>query len=164
MTDFGLAVECAIFAVIVARRVARGSYRTWVLTFFASIAVGAWLGGMAHAWFYDRSAAAQVVWVATMLAIGVTALACWNLGAEVWGKRWRGLRIAVAVAVRDIRGFRARGGKGVQVCDRRISAGGFVPADCKPGGAAVDARGWDGADVRGGRDPIGACGISRIGT
>ena len=68
-----------------------------MLTFFASIAVGAWLGGMAHAWFYDRSAAAQVVWVATMLAIGVTALACWNLGAEVWGKRWRGLRIAVAV-------------------------------------------------------------------
>lgn len=97
LTDFALAVECAVLAAVAARRLVPGSYRTWVLTFFVSIAAGALCGGMAHAWFYGSSGAAQAVWVATMLAVGVTALACWNLGAEVWGKKWRGLRIAVAV-------------------------------------------------------------------
>lgn len=92
LTDFALAVECAIFVVLIARKLAPSGYRKWLIALFGSISTGALFGGLAHAYFPDN----QVVWVSTMLSVGVSALACWNLSAEVLGKEWRLFRIAMA--------------------------------------------------------------------
>jgi hypothetical protein len=98
ITDFILAVECAIFAILIARLLRRGSYRMWLLSFFISIAAGALFGGITHGYFPNDTPGARAIWLVTMLAIAVTALACWNLGAEVLRKRWTVLRAFAAVA------------------------------------------------------------------
>jgi hypothetical protein len=98
LTDFALAIECAIFVVWILRRLAANSYRNWVATLFASISAGALCGGLTHAYFWDESTlGARALWIATMLSIGVSALACWNLSAEVLDRRWRLLRIFAAI-------------------------------------------------------------------
>jgi hypothetical protein len=98
LTDFALALECAIFVVWILRRLAASSYRSWVVTLFASISAGALCGGLTHAYFWDESTPGnRVLWIATMLAIGVSALACLNLSAEVLDRRWRALRIFAAI-------------------------------------------------------------------
>ena len=71
-----------------------GSYRMWLLAFFGSIAAGGLFGGMTHAYFPHETPGARAIWIATMLAVGVTALACWNLAAEVLRKEWVPLRAA----------------------------------------------------------------------
>ena len=96
ITDFILAVECTVFAVLIARKMPRGSYRMWLLAFFGSITAGALCGGLTHAFFPNDTPGARAIWVATMLAIGGTALACWNLSAGVTGNEWMPLR-AVAI-------------------------------------------------------------------
>jgi hypothetical protein len=112
ITDFILAVECAGFAILIARKVPKGSYRTWLLVFFVSIAAGALFGGITHGYFPNDTPGARAIWVATMLAIGVTAAACWNLAAEVLAKEWTPLRAAaiggfVGYAGLVVYGFRA---------------------------------------------------------
>jgi hypothetical protein len=92
LTDFAIAVECAIFAAVIARKLTASGYRKWLIALFGSISAGALFGGLTHAYFPDN----QVLWVTTMLAVGVSALACWNLAAEVLEKPWRMFRIAVA--------------------------------------------------------------------
>jgi hypothetical protein len=104
ITDFILALECAVFAFLIARRLPKGTYRMWLLVFFVSIAAGALCGGITHAYFPDDTPGARATWVATMLAIGVTALACWNLSAEVLGKEWVPFR---AVALGAFVGYAA---------------------------------------------------------
>jgi hypothetical protein len=96
ITDFILAVECTAFAFLIARKVLRSSYRMWLLAFFGSITAGALCGGLTHAFFPNDTPGSRAIWVATMAAIGVTALACWNLSAEVTGNEWMPLR-AVAI-------------------------------------------------------------------
>jgi hypothetical protein len=92
LTDFALAVECAVFVFLIARKLGASRYRSWLFGLFASISAGAFFGGLAHAYF----PANQVIWVATMLSIGISALACWNLAAEVLGRDWHLFRIAMA--------------------------------------------------------------------
>jgi hypothetical protein len=92
LTDFALAVECAIFVFIIVRKLTPRGYRKWLIALFGSISAGGLFGGLTHAYFPDN----QTLWVATMLAVGVSALACWNLAAEVVEKPWRMFRIAVA--------------------------------------------------------------------
>lgn len=104
ITDFILAAECVVLAFLIARKLPAGNYRAWLLVFFVSIAAGALFGGISHGFFPDDSPGAQAIWVATMLAIGVTALACWNLAAEVLSARWMPLR---AVALGALIGYTA---------------------------------------------------------
>ena len=74
LTDWLLAIE----ATVLAATMPRGpdlAHRAWRL-FFASIAVAALLGGVAHGFLPDgRGVVAVVVWRATLLAIGLTAAA-----------------------------------------------------------------------------------------
>lgn len=111
ITDFILAVECTVFAVLIARKMPRGSYRMWLLAFFVSIAAGALCGGVTHAYFPIDTAAARTIWVATMLAVGITTLACWNLGAEVLHKRWLVLRVLALLEFFGYLGVIAKGGR-----------------------------------------------------
>lgn len=100
LTDYGLFVECAAFAWLIARRPARsGSLRLWVVLFFASTAVAALLGGTVHGFFVDEpSGVGRWLWTLSLLAIGATALAGWAIGARLLLSPDRAGRVVRAAA------------------------------------------------------------------
>jgi hypothetical protein len=83
LTDYGLAIECAVFCVLIAKTYApRDALRRWWIVFFASIGVGSFFGGTVHGFFHDeRTPGYAILWPATLLAIGVTSLATWTVAA-----------------------------------------------------------------------------------
>ncbi len=85
LTDFGLAAECALFAGWLQWGTLRDSpLRAWFVVLFAALGVGALLGGITHGFLPDATSdASRVAWVATLVAIGVAALATWAVGARV---------------------------------------------------------------------------------
>jgi hypothetical protein len=85
LTDFGLALESACFAAWLHRRgPADALLRLWFIAFFAALGLAALLGGVLHGFLSDpQSRLYWLVWTASMLAIGVAALAGWALGARL---------------------------------------------------------------------------------
>jgi uncharacterized protein DUF6962 len=85
LTDLGLAIECAVLAAWLHWRAPAGRpLRTWFVVFFAALGIGALLGGIAHGFLPDiRSTIYGIVWSATLLAIGIAALASWAIGARL---------------------------------------------------------------------------------
>ena len=84
LTDYGLAIEGAVFVYFLARRRTRSSLANWFIVFFASVAVAAAAGGTVHGFFpEDNSAGKAALWLVTMLSIGITALAGAQLAALV---------------------------------------------------------------------------------
>jgi len=83
LTDFALAIECAAFALLLARLTASdGLLRKWFVVFFASIAAASVLGGTMHGFFeYSTSPVRTVLWTATLLSILVTSFATWTIAA-----------------------------------------------------------------------------------
>ena len=83
LTDFALAIECAVFVLLLARGDASDkTLRLWFVVFFASAGLASLLGGSVHGFFPDTSTdGRQILWQATLLAILVTGLAAWNIGA-----------------------------------------------------------------------------------
>jgi len=85
LTDFALAIECAVFVLLLTRQDAGDrTLRAWFVVFFASAGLASLFGGAVHGFFPETdSEARRVVWRATLLAILVTSLAAWNIGADV---------------------------------------------------------------------------------
>jgi MFS family permease len=83
LTDYGLALECAVFCLIARSRPAADErLRRWWIVFFASIGLGSLFGGTVHGFFHDeRSWGYAILWPATLLAIGVTSVATWTIDA-----------------------------------------------------------------------------------
>ncbi len=83
LTDYGLAIECAIFAVALRRRPpARPWLRRGFVIFYAAVGTASLLGGTVHGFFPDpESAGRRLLWPATLLAIGLAGLAIWGLAA-----------------------------------------------------------------------------------
>ena len=83
LTDFALAIECVVFVLLLARGDASDrTLRLWFVVFFASAGLASVLGGSVHGFFPDKNSdGRQILWQATLLAILVTALAAWNIGA-----------------------------------------------------------------------------------
>src|SRR6267378_2479588 len=83
LTDYALAIECAVFVIALARLDARDKELCfWFVVFFASIGAASVLGGTVHGFFLAASSPARrVLWPATILAILVTSFAAWNIGA-----------------------------------------------------------------------------------
>jgi len=83
LSDYALAVECAVFVWLLSRvSLERGSRRAWFVLFFAATAVAAIAGGTTHGFMHDESATGyRVSWTLTLLAVGVAALAAWAIGA-----------------------------------------------------------------------------------
>ena len=83
LTDFALAIECAVFTLLLARCPATDQLlRKWFVVFFASIAAASLLGGTMHGFFeYSTSPVRTVLWVATLLSILVTSFATWSIAA-----------------------------------------------------------------------------------
>jgi hypothetical protein len=81
LTDYGLTIECWLFAVLILRAKQTELSRWWTL-FFVSIGTASLLGGTVHGFLPDTSVlASRIVWNANLIAIGCTALATWILGA-----------------------------------------------------------------------------------
>ena len=56
--------------------------RRWWIIFFAGIGVSALCGGLVHGYFNDRSTSQwAIIWRIALLAIGVTSMATWSIGA-----------------------------------------------------------------------------------
>jgi hypothetical protein len=99
LTDYGLVVEGAVLAWLVARRPAHAG-RSWFVLFFAAIAVGALAGGTVHGFFLEPASLGQrLLWPIALLAVGVTAWAAWSAGAAVGFSPPVARGIAVAAAL-----------------------------------------------------------------
>jgi hypothetical protein len=83
LTDYALALECAAFVIALTRLDARDrELRTWFAVFFASIGAASVLGGTVHGFFLVASGSGRrILWPATLVAIFVTSLSAWNIGA-----------------------------------------------------------------------------------
>ncbi len=84
LTDYALALECALLAVLVYRlRDSTGPARIWFTVFFTALSVAAVAGGTVHGFLYDEATRAhQMAWNATLIAIGVVALSAWMIGSR----------------------------------------------------------------------------------
>ena len=101
LTDYSLAIECALFTYLLHRQDSmQRQLKTWFMLFFMSIGVGALTGGTVHGFFLNEATAGYaVLWPATLLAIGVTALAMWIIGATIHFSTTTARWIAIVAAV-----------------------------------------------------------------
>lgn len=85
LTDYGLAVECMVLAALIYMYGAPGNVlRFWFIAFFVALGVAALIGGTFHGFFGNQSSLGPtVLWPATLVAIGVAALALWSIGATL---------------------------------------------------------------------------------
>ncbi len=85
VTDYILALEASLFAARTARQpTAQPGLRSWLTIFFGSISVASLAGGTVHGFFpRPQSMTNKVLWTATYVAIGVTTLATWAIGATI---------------------------------------------------------------------------------
>ncbi|HWL38656.1 MAG TPA: hypothetical protein VNO75_00285 [Gemmatimonadaceae bacterium] len=85
LTDFALAIECTLFAVLLSRRPASDVVlRKWFVTFFASVAVASLLGGTMHGFFeHSTSPIRTALWTGTLLSILLTSYTAWSIAAVI---------------------------------------------------------------------------------
>jgi hypothetical protein len=83
LTDYAIALECAILCALLARLPAvNPAVRRWSIVLFGSIGAGALFGGTVHGFFLDEQTLGyRTLWPATLLALGVTSTAMWFVGA-----------------------------------------------------------------------------------
>jgi hypothetical protein len=91
LTDYGLAVLCALFVyLLLARGDKQQPLRIWFALFFFGGALGALTGGTLHGYFLDESTLGhRILWPLTLIAIGASGFAQWGIGAHIYfTKRW----------------------------------------------------------------------------
>lgn len=76
LTDYALAVECALFVYLLGRlRNTWSRPRHWLVLFFSSVAIATMTGGTVHAFFANHASLGyRVLWPITMIMIGLAAL------------------------------------------------------------------------------------------
>jgi uncharacterized protein DUF6962 len=78
ITDFILAIQCFCFAALIYRR---STNVPWLLL-FGSLSIASLAGGITHGFLSDeQSSSYAILWRAALIAIGVVALAGWQIGA-----------------------------------------------------------------------------------
>jgi hypothetical protein len=84
LTDLALALECGVFAFLIARRTGSDELRWSLVAFFAGLGMASLLGALVHGFVPDeRAIAHRVLWRMVLLALGVAAFAAWRGGATV---------------------------------------------------------------------------------
>jgi hypothetical protein len=84
LTDYGLAVECALFCWWLSRLNNPSPLKGWSVLFFAALVVASLAGGTVHGFFLDTASAGhRVLWPVTLIAIGAAALSAWMMGAAL---------------------------------------------------------------------------------
>ena len=100
LTDFGLTIECLALAAWLHWRTPMNPLRTWFVIFFAALGIAALLGGITHGFLNDpRSALYGLTWSATLLAIGIAAVATWTIGARLLFSERTAKRVLVAAGL-----------------------------------------------------------------
>ena len=86
LTDYGLAIECTVLALLLHfYGDPRASLRPWFTFFFVSIAAAALGGGTVHGFFSaTETLGYRILWPLTLIAAGLTTLATWVIGAKLW--------------------------------------------------------------------------------
>jgi len=85
LTDYALAIECALFAALATRWPAPDPRlrRSWAIL-FGSICVGSILGGSVHGFFAAQNTPGYaLLWAGTLLCLGITSTAMWMIGSYV---------------------------------------------------------------------------------
>ncbi len=85
LTDYALVLECTIFAWLLGNTgKSIGGLNRWMVSFFAAVAVASLAGGTLHGFFSEDTAFGHTLfWSLSMLAVGVTALSGWAIGARL---------------------------------------------------------------------------------
>ena len=84
LTDYGLALECALLAFLLHRTQNPGRLRKWFVVFFSALSLASLTGGTTHGFLHDQSTIAHaVMWDGTLIAIGIAALSAWMIGARI---------------------------------------------------------------------------------
>lgn len=98
LTDYGLAIECAICAVLLGLTASnRKGLRTAGMCFFVSLGLGAVIGGTVHGFCPDReSPACALLWKLTLESVGLAAFSAWTLGANTVASGRAGHWLALA--------------------------------------------------------------------
>jgi hypothetical protein len=101
LTDFALAIECAIFAAWLHRaNRSAGALGQAFVAFFVAVGIASLLGGIAHGFFADKQTVVfRIVWTATLIAIGGAAFASWAAGARLWLSDARAARVTVVAGL-----------------------------------------------------------------
>ncbi len=101
LTDYGLAVECALFVILLlAKQPAHTGLQASYVVFFTALGAAAFTGGTVHGFFYDKTSAAHLfLWNATLIAIGIVALSAWRIGAGLIRNRTAGARVFAMATV-----------------------------------------------------------------
>lgn len=101
LTDYALALECALLAIAIAaapareRRLTRG-----FALFFAAVGAGSFLGGTVHGFLPDETRAAHVAfWRATLISIGGATAVGAHLAIQILFPNLDVRRSALAVAL-----------------------------------------------------------------
>jgi len=84
LTDYGLAIENAVFAYLLRTGAGGGAVTRRFAVFFAAGAAAALAGGTVHGFFLDaETIGARLLWPATLIAVGICAAAAWAAGARL---------------------------------------------------------------------------------
>ena len=101
LTDYALTLECGLFAYwLLVHGQADNPLRLWFAIFFASIGMAALSGGTVHGYFPNADTLGHsVLWGATLIAIGLTALCGWMIGAQLYFSDGVAVRIGQGAAI-----------------------------------------------------------------
>lgn len=100
LTDYGLTVLCVVLAVSLRRHGRAGdALRFWFTAFFLAIGAASLAGGTVHGFLADETTTPYaVVWSASLLAVGASAVAAWAIGGRLMLAEDRA-RVVIAAAV-----------------------------------------------------------------
>jgi hypothetical protein len=106
LSDYGLALECALFTGLCAAW--RGRTWPWSTLFYAALATAALAGGTAHGfWPSDGEPVHEALWTTTLLALGAVALAMVGMCRAPRALLLGAAAVAIAYAVAVLLGARA---------------------------------------------------------
>lgn len=106
LTDFALALECAVLVWLLLRR-PPGVLRRRFIWFFIALGVAAFLGAISHGffphqfapWYDPDTVVEELIWRGTMAAIGIAALSGWAAASRIAGFSRRTQTVLIAVGV-----------------------------------------------------------------
>ena len=100
LTDYLLAVECAVFSALLLRAPRASAFRAPFALFFAASAAAALAGGTVHGFFlHHTSRVAVFLWRAALLALGVAAYCGWTIGGRLLFSPAGAARVQLAAAL-----------------------------------------------------------------
>lgn len=98
LTDYGLALECALCAALLARTpTSRASLRWAGICFFLFLGISTAAGGTVHGFFPDESTPEnQFLWKLTLQTVGLAAMSAWLVAAGILSAGRTGRMLAFA--------------------------------------------------------------------